>query len=87
MLEHEADVAVAGRRCVTSSSLVQHRAVVGRSRPAMMRSSVVLPEPDGPRSASSEPLGTLEADVLERLERPNRLLTFFDRDAHVSSSL
>src|SRR5690606_7103080 len=38
----------------------QHRARrVGSSSPAMMRSRVVLPEPDGPRRATSSPSGTV----------------------------
>src|SRR4051812_20687675 len=31
---------------------------VGVSRPATMRSGVVFPHPEGPRSAKNEPLGT-----------------------------
>ena len=32
----------------------------------MMRSSVVLPEPEGPSSATSSPVRDVEADVVER---------------------
>ena len=31
----------------------------GSSRPAITRSSVVLPDPDGPRSATSSPVATV----------------------------
>ena len=38
----------------------------------MMRSSVVLPEPDGPSSATSSPVWTVEADVVQRREGAER---------------
>ena len=46
------------RRAGASSPPKSTRPSVGHSRPAMMRSSVVLPEPDGPSSASSSPAPT-----------------------------
>ena len=39
----------------------------------MMRRSVVLPEPDGPSSATSSPGGDVDAHVVERGEAPKRL--------------
>jgi hypothetical protein len=48
-LEDEADVALLDRQ--TQRIL----AAEGRSSPARMRRSVVLPEPEGPRSATSSP--------------------------------
>ncbi len=38
-----------------------------------MRSRVVLPEPDGPSSATSSPLRDVEIDVLQRRLRAERL--------------
>ena len=36
---------------------------VGVSRPATIRSVVVLPQPDGPSSAKNEPRGYVEVEV------------------------
>src|SRR5664279_776592 len=52
---------------------------VGASRPATMRSVVVFPQPEGPRSAKKEPLGTTRSSDFTarkplgyRLLRPDR---------------
>ena len=42
----------------------------GRSKPAMMRSSVVLPQPDGPSSVTNSPSADGESDIVERRTRP-----------------
>ena len=42
----------------------------------MIRSSVVLPEPEGPSSASSEPAGTSRLTLSSAWKLPNRLLMF-----------
>ena len=59
VLEDEPDAPVAGGAC---RSRPRSRAArcprPGRSSPAMTRSSVVFPEPDGPSSATSSPAGT-----------------------------
>src|SRR4051794_33529644 len=47
----------------------------GTSRPAMTRSSVVLPEPDGPSSAISSPLGTASDTSLSAANAPYCLVT------------
>src|SRR4029077_15924848 len=50
----------------------------GQSSPAMIRSSVVLPDPDGPSSASNSPLATLRSTPSRAANAPNfltRLLT------------
>ena len=39
----------------------------------MMRSSVVLPQPDGPSSATSSPVGKSRLHVVERGEAAERL--------------
>src|SRR5205085_12476195 len=48
----------------------------GHSRPAMMRSSVVLPEPEGPSSASSSPLSTRRSTLSSAVKSPKRLTMF-----------
>src|ERR1043166_7678910 len=44
-----------------------------------MRRSVVLPEPDGPRSASSVPPGTPRLTLSSARKRSNRFVTFVMR--------
>src|SRR5690606_9530204 len=41
------------------------------SSPAMMRSSVVFPEPDGPSSATSLPRGTCKSTLSSAVNAPN----------------
>ena len=43
---------------VTSRSPIRMRPAVGVPKPAIRRSSVVLPEPDGPRNAKNWPRST-----------------------------
>jgi hypothetical protein len=67
VLEHEADPAVLRAACVASSpSKSTSGSGVRLSRPAMMRSSVVLPEPDGPSRATSSPAGKMDRHVVQR---------------------
>src|SRR5476649_903315 len=47
----------------------------GVSRPAMIRSKVVFPEPDGPSNAMSPPLGTSRLTLFNTDFVPNDLLT------------
>ena len=65
VLEHEADLALAhvhvGGVLAGEAGSLPASAV---SRPAMMRSSVVLPQPEGPSSATSSPDVDVEADVV-----------------------
>ena len=44
---------------VISVSPIEIVPALGSSRPAIIRSVVVLPQPDGPRSAKNEPSGTI----------------------------
>ena len=77
------------RRCVArrarrvasspSNSTVPRSAT---SSPAMMRSSVVLPEPDGPSSASSAPSATVKLTSFSATKLPNVLRDAVDVDAH-----
>src|SRR5207244_8405374 len=48
----------------------------GQSRPAMILSRVVLPEPDGPSSANSSPLATLRSTPSSAAKAPNFLTRF-----------
>ena len=54
----------------------------GHSSPAMIRSSVDLPEPLGPRSAVSDPLGDVERDVVDRGEVAEALRDAAHLDGH-----
>src|SRR5258708_4792211 len=49
---------------------------VGISRPAIMRSTVVLPPPLGPRRAINSPSLTEKLTLLTAVTSPNFLLTF-----------
>src|SRR5882672_8427292 len=51
---------------------------VGISRPEIMRSTVVLPPPLGPSSATSSPSFTAKLTFLTAATSPNFLLTFFN---------
>src|SRR5690606_14045605 len=46
----------------------------GCSRPAIIRSRVVFPQPDGPSSATSSPSGTLRLMLSRAVKLPNCLL-------------
>src|SRR3954471_5314731 len=48
----------------------------GQSRPAMIRSSVVLPEPEGPSSASNSPWPTFRSTSSSAAKLPNFLTMF-----------
>src|SRR4051794_31411330 len=47
-----------GLRCVTSRPPTTIVPEVGSSKPATMRSTVVLPQPDGPRKEMNSPVAT-----------------------------
>ncbi len=88
VLEHEADLALARvavrRRPRRGTGRCPQSGV---SRPAMMRSSVVLPQPEGPSSATSSPEGNVQADVVQRGEAAEALRDVADFDAHDGCSL
>src|SRR5438132_3671573 len=60
---------------VTSSPSSKMRPEVGNSRPAIMRSVVVLPQPDGPRMTKNEPWSTVKSTPLTAVNAPNDLAT------------
>ena len=62
-----------GRASVTSSPSIRIAPVSGASSPAMIRSSVDLPEPLGPSSAVSDPSGTSSVTSSSAVKSPKRL--------------
>jgi hypothetical protein len=56
-LEDGVDVALVGRQADDVAVAEVDRARVGSSKPPIIRSVVVLPQPDGPSSAKNEPCG------------------------------
>ena len=57
-LEHQAHVALVGRHLGEVVSVDDDSPWTRGVRPAIIRSDVVLPQPDGPRKATSSPFGT-----------------------------
>src|SRR6478736_6987812 len=49
---------------------------VARSRPAIMRSVVVLPQPEGPRRQTTSPASTFRSASFTAVKAPNCLVTF-----------
>ena len=77
-LEDHRDVAIAGRRRSSRRRRRRrHAPAVGVSRPARMRSVVVLPEPDGPEQREELARLDLEIDALQGRDRPVRLTIRF----------
>ena len=54
---------------------ISTRPAVCVASPAMMRSSVVLPQPDGPSSATSSPSATVSETLSSAMVAPNRMPT------------
>ena len=54
---------LAGCSLVTSTPLMKIEPAVTSSSPAIMRSIVDLPQPDGPSSAQNSPLPTVEIEI------------------------
>ena len=73
-LEHDADIAAAKTRQPSSSSLPRScpatmtEPASGRSSPVITISSVDLPEPDGPSSATASPRPILQVDVAQDMD-------------------
>src|SRR5262245_25916614 len=61
-------------RWVTSASWTETVPTSAVSRPLMMRSSVVLPDPDGPSSASRLPSATSRLTLSSATNEPKRLV-------------
>ena len=75
LLRDVADAAPLGRRvlarAVDDAAAERDRAASGRSRPAIRRSSVVLPLPEAPRIAVSEPVSATSETPLRTTRPPN----------------
>ena len=84
VLEHRVDVALVGRARVTSLRRGTRAPLVGRSKPAIIRRQVVLPEPDGPSSEKNSPRATSRLDVVDRHERAEGLRHAVQPHAYVS---
>ena len=54
-----------GGRCVMSAPSTMIVPAVGCSKPAIIRSVVVLPQPDGPRNDTNSPRSAAEVEVLD----------------------
>ena len=55
-----------GSRSLTTRPSMRISPALGSSKPAIMRSVVVLPQPDGPTSTTNSPSSMVEADVAHR---------------------
>src|SRR5262249_14559508 len=69
----------AARRKVTSSPSSKMRPLVGSSRPAIMRSVVVLPQPDGPSKAKKAPFSMVKFESLTAVNWSKALCRFSTR--------
>src|SRR4051812_19732362 len=58
-----------------SCSPIRISPTVGCSRPAIIRSVVVFPQPDGPSSAKNEPCGMVRSRPSTAVNGPNRLVS------------
>src|SRR3990172_11204277 len=68
-----------GSRWVTSLSSIRMVPRVGRSKPAIMRKVVVLPQPEGPSSTKNSPSSIESVRSLTATVRPNCLRTLTSR--------
>ena len=59
---------LAGGTAVTSAPSISTRPEVESSSPAMTRSSVDLPQPDGPTNTTNSPSFTCEVDALQHID-------------------
>src|SRR5258705_2452933 len=70
---------------VTSSPSSRMRPSDGNSSPAIMRSVVVLPQPDGPSMTKKMPLSTVNVESLTAVNPPNCLRSFSTRICAMAS--
>ena len=84
-LEDDAEVALRGRqpRDIAAADLDRARRPA-TSRPAITRSSVVLPQPEGPRKQTSLPLSTSSETSSSAVNAPKRLV-MPDAEVHGAS--
>ena len=72
-LEDRVDAPLVRRRARHVGAVEQDLALVGRSKPAISRSVVVLPQPDGPSMVKNSPGGTCRSMPLTATASPKRL--------------
>ena len=65
---------------VTSSPPSRIVPEVGSSSPAIMRSVVVLPQPDGPSRQKNSPFSTVKVESFTATKSPKALLQVLDPD-------
>ena len=63
-----------GARFVTSRSPIQISPAVTSSSPAIIRSSVDLPQPEGPTSTMNSPLAIVRLDAVDGVDAARELL-------------
>ena len=86
-LEDDAEVALGGRqRGDVAPAPGRSARVDGGSSPAMARSSVVLPQPDGPRKETNSPLATVQADAFQGDEGAELLADVAHREEGLAGS-
>ena len=78
-LEDGVDVAPVRRQPDDVAVAEEDRALVGSSKPPIIRSVVVLPQPDGPSSAKKEPEGISSVRSSTATTSSKRLMTFSSR--------
>src|SRR5688572_6460381 len=69
-----------------SAPLMTIRPEDGCSKPAIIRRSVVLPHPDGPRRAKNDPCGTTKLRLSTAMKSPKRLVTDSSRRSRETPS-
>src|SRR3954451_18271629 len=67
------------RRMVTSSPSSRMRPPVGNSSPAIIRSVVVLPQPDGPSMTKNSPSATTKLESWTAMNDPKSFFRFSTR--------
>ena len=70
----------------TTSSPIRMRPASGLSKPAIWRSSVVLPQPDAPRIATNSPSSTSSDTSSSAVNAPNDLVDAVDRQSRHGST-
>ena len=78
-LEHHAETAPIGRQRRDILAVEQHAPADGASSPAISRSKVVFPQPDGPRKQDELAEPDIERDPVEGGEGAELLAEFLDR--------
>ena len=78
---------LAGGTCVTSPPRSRMRPLLGSSKPAIMRSVVVLPQPDGPSMEKNSPSWISKETSLTAMTSSKRFVTDSRTIASVAAAL